>query len=76
MTQQYVTTEDMARKQPMTHGEIMADINDRIDRRIIILAGRSGRAGSLRDRGKVDGLKLVKDWLRSYEGMDMETSEQ
>jgi|GEM_PF-5021095 len=60
----------------MTHDEIMADINDRIDRGIIALGGRSGRGDSLRDRGKVDGLKLVKDWLRSYEGMDMETSEQ
>jgi len=54
----------------MKHDEIMADINDRIDRGIIYLefAQKETRHPSnvARYGGKIEGLRLVKDWLRTY----------
>jgi len=54
----------------MTHDEIMADLNDRINRGIAALYERRSYDarddGATRYYGKIEGLKLVKDWLRSY----------
>ena len=54
----------------MTHDEIMADITDRIDRAIIDLAEHQKEIYHPLDvarlAGKIQGMRSVKDWLRSY----------
>lgn len=54
----------------MTSGELLVDLNDRLDRGIShlanLIAESNFEAVTQRLAGKQEGLKLVKDWLRSY----------
>lgn len=57
----------------MTVQELLADLDDRIDRGIETLKTQRARfdndtahAEYIRLSGKIDGLQVAKDWLRSY----------
>ena len=55
----------------MTSDEILADLNDRLDRAMLELRKMAysedvNRNESIRLAAKANGLALVKDWLRSY----------
>ena len=54
----------------MTAEEIIADLNERIDKGVVALtlaaAGSSHPFDKNRLYGKAEGLLVVKDWLRSY----------
>lgn len=56
----------------MTAEEILADLRERCDRAIQTLEGARQNgpqipySSPLRLIGKIDGIKLVRDWLRSY----------
>jgi hypothetical protein len=51
--------------------EVINDLNERIDRGLkeLDVLGEASRSdtGLIRITGKIEGLLLVKDWLRSYE---------
>lgn len=53
----------------MSRDEVLADLNERLGRAIVNLERRQPNE-TVKDRarldGKVQGLKLVKDWLRGY----------
>lgn len=54
----------------MTTAEMLADLSDRIDRAVAELVVLRREVDDRPDRsrlsGKIDGLLVVKDWLRSY----------
>jgi len=54
----------------VTAEEIIADLNERIDKGVIALRVEAAAQGHAFDAnrlyGKAEGLLVVKDWLRSY----------
>ena len=54
----------------MTAEEIIADLNERIDKGVLALRAevsiKSNPVDIVRVYGKAEGLLVVKDWLRGY----------
>lgn len=60
---------DCTQENPWTAEQLLYDLNDRIDRGVKELHRMRWMplAEDRRLAGKIEGLRLVKDWLRSYE---------
>lgn len=55
--------------EPYTAEELLFDLDERIDRAVDLLRfeNRFGQVGDeMRRNGKIEGLLVVKDWLRGY----------